>query len=62
MAEDFDRVKKFTGDLEPKDEESGQFITDVMDADEYYYMQDPGSAFGGGTNQVIWIFEKEEAK
>lgn len=53
MAEDFDRVKKFTGDLEPKDEESGQFITDVMDADEYYYMQDPGSAFGGGTNQVI---------
>lgn len=59
-AEDFDSVEKFTGKLDPGEEESGQFITDVVDADEYYLMQDFGSFAAGGTNQVIWTFGKEE--
>lgn len=61
-AEDFDSVEKFSGKLDPGEEKSGQFITDVVDADEYYLLQDYGSVSAGGTNQVIWTIKKEEAE
>lgn len=59
-AEDFDSIEKFTGTLNPGEEESGQLITDVVNSNTYYLMQDPGNVSAGATNQVIWTFEAEE--
>ena len=59
-AEDFDSVDEFTGKLDPGDEKSGQFITDVNNSDIYYFKKTEGNIGAGGSNQVIWEFEPEE--
>ncbi|HLR59546.1 MAG TPA: DUF4352 domain-containing protein [Pseudogracilibacillus sp.] len=61
-ADLFENVEEFTGNLEPGEEKSGQFITETFDSDEYFFRKDPGSVAGGSSNQVIWIIQKDEIK
>lgn len=61
-ADLFESVEEFTGNLEPGEKSTGQFITETFDADEYFFRKDPGSVAGGSSNQVIWIIQKDEIK
>jgi len=61
-AEDFDSIDKFAGVLAPGEEKSGQFITDVYTAEEYYFKKDTGNITGGSSNQVIWTIKADEAQ
>lgn len=58
----FDSVEGLTGTLKPDEELSGQFITEVYDADKYYFRTLSGIVAGGGSNQVIWTIPADEAK
>ncbi|HEY4601384.1 MAG TPA: hypothetical protein VIG73_08965 [Cerasibacillus sp.] len=58
----FDSVEGLTGTLKPDEELSGQFITEVYDADKYYFRTLSGIVEGGGSNQVIWTILADEAK
>src|SRR5699024_4036050 len=61
-AEDFESVEKFTGELEPGEEKSGQFISDVSRSDQYFFRKDSGNITAGSSNQVMWTFELEAAE
>jgi hypothetical protein len=61
-AEDFDSIEKFEGVLAPGEEKTGQFITDVYTAEEYYFKKDSGNITGGSSNQVIWTIKADEAQ
>ncbi|CDO01809.1 hypothetical protein BN988_00255 [Oceanobacillus picturae] len=61
-AEFFDSVKEMTGELAPGEEVSGQFITDIHEAEEYYFRLRSGITGSGASNEVIWTIPAEEAK
>ncbi|WP_042148758.1 hypothetical protein [Paucisalibacillus sp. EB02] len=61
-AEDFDSIEKFVGILGAGEEKSGQFITDVYTAEEYYFKKDTGNITGGSSNQVIWTIKADDAR
>ncbi|WP_170226745.1 hypothetical protein, partial [Cerasibacillus quisquiliarum] len=48
----FDSVEELTGTIQPGEELSGQFITEVYEADEYYFREIEGNVAGGVSNQV----------
>ena len=58
----FDSVEELTGTIKPGEELSGQFITEVYDADKYYFRILSGTVAAGGSNQVIWTIPADEAK
>ncbi|TQS74629.1 hypothetical protein DX933_11885 [Ornithinibacillus gellani] len=58
----FDAVKDFEGEIEPGEEQSAQFITEVFEADAYYFRKVSGNVAGGSSNQVIWNIKSEDLK
>lgn len=58
----FDSLEKFEEELKPGEESSGQFISNVFNAEEFYFMKTPGNIAGGSSNQVIWTIKADEAK
>lgn len=58
----FDSVEDFEGEIGPGEEQSGQFITEVFEADPYYFRKISGNIAGGSSNQVIWTIESEDLK
>lgn len=59
-SEHFDSIEKMSGVIAPGEEMSGQFVTFVYDADEYYFRKDPGNVAAGSSNQVIWLIKASE--
>lgn len=59
-SEHFDSIEKMSGVIAPGEEMSGQFVTFVYDADEYYFRKDPGNVAAGSSNQVIWSIKASE--
>src|SRR5699024_10609562 len=55
----FDGVKDFQGEIEPGEEQSAQFITEVFEADKYYFRKVSWNVSGGRSNQVIWIINSK---
>ncbi|MFD2046158.1 DUF4352 domain-containing protein [Ornithinibacillus salinisoli] len=61
----YDSVEMITGSIEPGEEVTGQFVTEVYDVDEseeYYYKKNAGNVAGGSSNQVIWTIKTDEAR
>ncbi|MBU5593856.1 hypothetical protein KQI76_01650 [Amphibacillus sp. MSJ-3] len=58
----FDSVEDFQGEIGPGEEQSGQFITEVFEADQYYFRKISGNVAGGSSNQVIWTIKAEDLK
>lgn len=50
----FDEINDFSGDINPGEEQTAQFIAEVFKADMYYFRKSSGNVAGGSSNQVIW--------
>ncbi|WP_096270185.1 DUF4352 domain-containing protein [Paucisalibacillus globulus] len=61
-SEHFDSLEKMSGTIGPGEEMSGQIVTFVYDAEEYYFRKDPGNVAAGSSNQVIWTIKADEAQ
>ncbi|GAQ19903.1 ABC transporter substrate-binding protein [Oceanobacillus picturae] len=61
-AEFFDSVDEMSGELAPGEEISGQFITDIYEAEEYYFRLRSGITGSGASNEVIWTIPEKEAR
>ncbi|WP_067727335.1 DUF4352 domain-containing protein [Oceanobacillus damuensis] len=61
-AEYFESVEEMTGKLAPGNEVKGQFITDIYEAEEYYFRLRSGISGSGSSNQVIWTIPAEEVQ
>lgn len=61
-AAGFDTIEEFTGDLEPGEEASAQFLTIIDDSDEYYFRKMVGNIGAGYSNQVVWTISLEDAE
>lgn len=61
-AEYFESARLFEGVIEPGEELTADFITDVYTAETYYLRRDSGNVAAGYSNQVIWTIPAEEAK
>lgn len=59
-SEHVDSIEKMSGVIAPGEEMSGQLVTFVYNADEYYFRKDPGNIAGGSSNQVIWTIKADE--
>ena len=62
QSHNFKSVEELTGIVKPGEEISGQFITHIYEADEYYFREDTGNVAAGVSNQVIWTIPADEAK
>ena len=58
----YDSVEEFTGEIQPGEERTAQFIADIITGEEYYFRQRPGAVAAGTTNEVIWTIPDEEAR
>jgi len=61
-ASEFFDLEKMQGDLAPGEEMSGQFVTNVYEAEEYYFRKSSGNVAAGSSNQVIWTIKADEAQ
>ncbi|MFD1171470.1 hypothetical protein [Oceanobacillus picturae] len=61
-AEYFDSVEEMTGELASGEEITGQFITDIRDAEEYYFRLRSGITGSGASNEVIWTIPDKEVR
>lgn len=61
-AEIYDSIEEFTGEIQPGEERSTEFIADMITDEEYYFRQLPGRVAAGSTNQVVWTIPDEEAR
>ncbi|HEY4602315.1 MAG TPA: hypothetical protein VIG73_13700, partial [Cerasibacillus sp.] len=58
----FESIQELTGTIKSGEEIIGQFITDIYEADEYYFRENPALVSTSVSNQVIWTIPAEEAK
>ncbi|GAQ19904.1 ABC transporter substrate-binding protein [Oceanobacillus picturae] len=61
-AESFASIDEMTGDLKPGEEVSGQYITEVYEAEEYYFRLRSGITASGSSNEVIWTIPDKEVR
>jgi hypothetical protein len=61
-SEDFESVKGLEGDVSPGEELSGEFITRIPEAEEYYFRLRSGITGSGASNEVVWTIPAEEAR
>ncbi|MFD1171479.1 hypothetical protein [Oceanobacillus picturae] len=61
-SEDFESVKGLEGDVSPGEELSGEFITEIPNAEEYFFHLRSGITGTGASNEVVWTIPAEEAK
>lgn len=61
-AAEFESVEEMTGELASGEEMTGQIITEIYDADPYYFRLRPGMAASGTSNQVTWVIPVEETE
>ena len=61
-SEDFESVKGLEGDISPGEELSGEFITEIPKAEEYFCHLRSGSTGTGASNEVVWTIPAEEAR
>ncbi|HEY4601395.1 MAG TPA: hypothetical protein VIG73_09020, partial [Cerasibacillus sp.] len=58
----FESIQELTGTIKSGEEITGQFITDIYEADVYYFRENPANVDIGVTNQVVWTIPADEAK
>lgn len=61
-ASEFDSIEEFRGKLDPGEEKSGKFITDVLESDEYYFQKNFSGDYTKNGTEVIWVIQADEAK
>ncbi|MCG3420737.1 hypothetical protein [Oceanobacillus jordanicus] len=61
-VEYFDSVEEMTGELASGEEITGQFITEIRDAEEYYFRLRSGITGSGASNEVIWTIPDKEVR
>ncbi|HEY4601382.1 MAG TPA: hypothetical protein VIG73_08955 [Cerasibacillus sp.] len=62
QSHNFKSVEGLSGIIKPGEEITGQFITHIYEADEYYFREDTGNVAAGWSNQIIWTIPADEAK
>jgi len=58
----YDGVEEFTGEIQPHEEVSTQFVADIITGEEYYFRQRAGAVAADTTNQAVWTIPDEEAR
>jgi hypothetical protein len=61
-ASEFDSIEEFTGEIQPGEERTAQFIGDIYTSEEYYFRQIVGTVASGASNEVVWTISDEEAR
>ncbi|MCG3420736.1 DUF4352 domain-containing protein [Oceanobacillus jordanicus] len=61
-SEDFPSLEKLEGELSPGEQTSGEFITEIPNAEEYFFRLRSGITGAGSSNEVIWTIPAEQAK
>ena len=61
FASMFESIEEFTGEIQPEEERTIQFISNIYTSDEYYFRQRL-SWVETGANQVIWTIPDDEAR
>ncbi|CDO01810.1 hypothetical protein BN988_00256 [Oceanobacillus picturae] len=61
-SESYESIDHMTGELGEDEKVSGQFITKIYEAEEYYFRLRSGITGSGASNEVIWTIPAEEAR
>jgi hypothetical protein len=61
FASGFESIEEFTGEIQPGEERTAQFISNIHTSDEYYFRQRI-SWVETGSDQIIWTIADEEAR
>ncbi|AVQ99452.1 hypothetical protein OBCHQ24_10655 [Oceanobacillus iheyensis] len=61
-SDSYESIDHMTGKLGEDEEVSGQFITKIYEAEEYYFRLRLGITGSGASNEVIWTIPAEEAR